>query len=477
MTAPLVEKNSGTSAEIEFAELVEELTAKFQAGEPVDVEAFLACCPEQAERMRRLLPALRMLGAMSKAGVEGLSFSPAEPDGAAGTGKLGDFRIIREVGRGGMGIVYEAQQVSLGRRVALKLLPFAATLDARQLQRFQNEARAAACLHHTNIVPVHYVGSERGVHYYAMQFIEGHDLASLVSQLRAHVGGMVAEPDDIETVDAVAGKLVEGTAGSAADTRSIALFSTERSRRPKEHYRTVARLGIQAAEALDHAHQQGIVHRDVKPANLLVDTAGQLWITDFGLAQMQSDNRLTMTGDLLGTLRYMSPEQALAKRVIVDHRTDVYSLGATLYEVLTLEPAFAGGDRQELLRQIAFEEPVAPRKLDRAIPAELETIVLKAMEKSPAVRYPTAQELADDLRRWLEDRPIKARRPSLRQVTARWIRRRPTGVALIAVSALLAGVLLAEASIHILRLRVTVDEARAEAARAYLLAECRQRLT
>jgi serine/threonine protein kinase len=177
----------------------------------------------------------------------------------------------------------------------------------------------------------------------------------------------------------------------------------------RTYFRRVAELGIQAARALDHAHALGIVHRDVKPANLLVDGSGKLWVTDFGLAHIQSDARLTMTGDLVGTLRYMSPEQALAKRIVVDHRTDVYSLGATLYELLTLEPAFSGSDRQELLRQIAFEEPKAPRRINKAIPAELETIVQKAMEKNPADRYATAKELADDLRRFLVDEPIRAR--------------------------------------------------------------------
>jgi tetratricopeptide (TPR) repeat protein len=186
---------------------------------------------------------------------------------------------------------------------------------------------------------------------------------------------------------------------------------------------------VQAAEALDHAHQAGIVHRDVKPGNLLLDARGNLWVTDFGLAHVQhGEASLTMTGDLVGTLRYMSPEQALAKRVPIDHRTDVYSLGATLYELLTLRPAFAGKDRQELLRQIAFEEPAPPRRLDRAIPAELETIVLKALEKGPADRYATAQELADDLRRFLEDRPIRARRPSPAQRLRKWGRRHRAAV-------------------------------------------------
>jgi hypothetical protein len=166
-----------------------------------------------------------------------------------------------------------------------------------------------------------------------------------------------------------------------------------------------------------------VIHRDVKPGNLLVDGRGNLWVTDFGLARLQSDAGVTMTGDLVGTLRYMSPEQALAQRVLIDHRTDVYSLGATLYELLTLQPAFTGTDRQELLRQIAFEEPRPPRRLNKAIPAELETIVLKALEKNPADRYSTTQELADDLRRFLDDKPIRARKPSLRQMAARWARR------------------------------------------------------
>ncbi len=161
---------------------------------------------------------------------------------------------------------------------------------------------------------------------------------------------------------------------------------------------TAAALGIQAAEALDHAHKLGIVHRDIKPANLLLDVQGNLWITDFGLARLQDDAGLTITGDLLGTLRYMSPEQALAKRGYLDHRTDIYSLGATLYELLTLRPAIDGQDRQEVLRKIAQDEPTPPRRLNPAIPRELETILLKAMSKEPGSRYATAQELADDLR-------------------------------------------------------------------------------
>jgi len=173
-----------------------------------------------------------------------------------------------------------------------------------------------------------------------------------------------------------------------------------------------------------------------------VDAAGRLWVTDFGLAQVQSDSRLTVSGDLVGTLRYMSPEQALAKRVVIDHRTDIYSLGATLYELLTLRPAYSGNDRQELLRQIAFEEPTPPRRVNKSIPAELEIVVLKAMEKNPADRYATAKDLADDLRRWLEDRPIQAKRPTLAQRVARWARRHQAAVLAAAALSCLAALLL-----------------------------------
>jgi eukaryotic-like serine/threonine-protein kinase len=213
------------------------------------------------------------------------------------------------------------------------------------------------------------------------------------------------------------------TPAAATVTPPVGGIATERSTTSPGFFRTVARLGGQAAEALEHAHGMGVVHRDVKPANLLVDTRGRLWVTDFGLAHCQSQVGLTMTGDLVGTLRYMSPEQALAQRVVIDHRTDVYSLGATLYELLTLEPAFPGSDRQELLRQIAFEEPRPARRLNKAIPAELETIVLKALEKNPAERYGTAQELADDLERFLKDEPIRARQPTLLQRARKWARR------------------------------------------------------
>jgi serine/threonine protein kinase/Flp pilus assembly protein TadD len=449
----------------ELAELFDELTARVQAGEVIDWDALARLHPGHVEELRKLWPAVAALGNLSRSvGDRPSGIAPPSADGEDGlaSGVLGDFRLLREVGRGGMGIVYEAEQVSLGRRVALKVLPFAGALDARQLQRFRNEAQAAAQLHHTNIVPVHFVGCERGVHFYAMQFIEGQTLAAVIRQLRERTAHTPAPADRQGEPTAPYGPAPRAD-GPIAETLSSpqAGLSTERSISSRSFFRMVAQMGVQAAEALEHAHQVGVIHRDIKPANLLVDGRGQVWVTDFGLARLQGEAGLTLTGDLVGTLRYMSPEQALARRVGVDHRTDIYSLGVTLYEVLTLRPAHRGKDRQAVLRRIAFEEPVLPRRLNRAVPAELETIILKAMEKNPAERYATAQDMADDLQRFLEDRPIQARRPSLVQVALKWARRRKSVVAAAAVTGLVALVLLLLGLLwHNARLRDAADRER-----------------
>ncbi len=293
-----------------------------------------------------------------------------EADSMRPPAQLGDYRLLNEVGRGGMGIVYEAEQVSLGRRVALKVLPFAAAIDPRQRQRFQVEAQAAAHLHHPHIVPIYSVGCDRGVHYYAMQFIEGNNLSTLVRELAQRldeIGRAAAAPEMVAVAVAVDAELtptVDFSPGNpdaaAPEAGSSGEWDTTRPSaappRGRKFFRTVARLGAQAAEALEHAHGLGVLHRDIKPSNLIVDPKGNLWVTDFGLARFEEDAGLTRTGDLLGTLRYMSPEQTQPDLVVVDHRTDVYSLGATLYELATLRPVFAGRDRNELLRQIASED-------------------------------------------------------------------------------------------------------------------------
>lgn len=326
-------------------------------------------------------------------------------------GVLGDYRILREVGRGGMGVVYEAEQISLNRRVALKILPFAATMDAKQLQRFRNEAMAAASLRHENIVHVYGVGCERSVHFYAMELIDGQTLAHIIAALH-HKPAARNETSDFEPT------------GASAPTAPVGALSTEFSGpKGKELYRSAARVIADAADALEHAHSFGVVHRDIKPANLMLDADGRVYVTDFGLARFGPDAGLTMSGDLLGTLRYMSPEQAMARHGLVDHRTDIYSLGATLYELLTGRPVVVGEDKQELLKHIAFEEPTPLRKVDRAIPVELETISLKALAKNPTERFASAKELGEDLRRWIGNKPISARRPTVFDRTGKWVAR------------------------------------------------------
>ncbi|MFV2070306.1 MAG: serine/threonine-protein kinase, partial [Pirellulales bacterium] len=370
--------------------------------------------------------------------------------------QLGDFRILHEIGRGGMGVVYEAEQVSMGRRVALKVLPFAAMLDTQQLNRFKNEARAVGTLNHPNIVAVHSVGTERGVHYYAMQLIEGESLAELIAELRKAKRRVSAKsdlgagaqgrsdqsPSESPTELFVVSPAEPPTESPAKSPLSLvpdtkreiqAALSTALQSDRREYFHHVARLGIQAAQALDHAHQNGVVHRDVKPGNLLLDADCKLWVADFGLARIEADAGMTLSGDILGTLHYMSPEQALGNRAVIDHRTDVYSLGATLYELLTLRPLFEGHDRQELIRKIAQEQPRQPAKLNPRIPADLETIVLKAIAKDPSDRYDTAQAMADDLCRFRNGKPVQARRIHAGQRFWRWSKRNPM-VAVLSMS-------------------------------------------
>jgi serine/threonine protein kinase len=411
---------------------VQDYLAELEAGRRPDRRAWLARHADLADALAVFLDGLDLVHAAH----------PAPPPAADPVEPLGDFRIVREIGRGGMGVVYEAVQLSLGRRVALKVLPFAAALDTRHLQRFKNEAQAAAGLHHSNIVPVHAVGCDRGTHFYAMQLIQGRSLAAVIRELRREAG------------------LEADASPPEGSTTPAAALTTQRSGKDRERFRTAARLIKQAAEALEYAHRQGIVHRDVKPANLLLDDQGHLWVTDFGLAQCHADAGLTQTGDLLGTLRYMSPEQASGRPGLLDHRADVYALGATLYELLTLRPIFSGRSRQELLHAILNDEPPRPRSLDRAIPAELETIVLKATAKAAADRYATAQDFADDLQRFLDEKPILARRPSLLDHGRKWLRRHPSFVA--------AGVfVLAGCVVALLVSNRLIDRERARADAAY----------
>jgi WD40 repeat protein/serine/threonine protein kinase/tetratricopeptide (TPR) repeat protein len=449
-----------TSDREPLEELAESFLARFRAGERPSLSEFTAAHPELADQIRSLFPALvEMEQAGSAVGPTSGSASVAIGPliGTTTVESLGDFRIIREVGRGGMGVVYEAVQESLGRHVALKVFsPWTGT-DPKLIERFQREARAAAKLHHTNIVPVFGVGEDGAHRYYAMQFIQGQGLDAILHEMRrlrsAPEEAAAPAPPDLKgaapLAATVAHSLLTGrfatharNGNSAGTTAELHAGDFELAGSPQEpapaapssdasvwasqagtsYARTIARVGFQVAEALAHAHGQGILHRDIKPSNLLLDIEGNVWVTDFGLAKADDSHALTEAGDIVGTVRYMAPERFRGES---GAGSDIYGLGVTMYELLTLRPAFEEGDRARLIDHILHTDPPPPRAVDAKIPRDLETIILKAMAKHPADRYTTARALAEDLERFLEDRTILARRSSVSERLWRWCKRNP----------------------------------------------------
>ena len=325
-----------------------------------------------------------------------------------------------------MGVVYEARHSSLDRRVALKVLPAGRANRHYQL-RFEREARAAAGLHHTNIVPVFDFGVDDGQHYYVMQFIEGVGLDTVI---RAMVPLLEQDKCPSSDVDEAGNKDETDGLPEAKVTQSGSdKLASSISGSPQEYYLRVANLIAQVADALSYAHSNGVIHRDIKPSNLLMDRVNHLWITDFGLAKVSDqDQDLTGTGDLIGTLRYMAPE---ALKGQFDERSDVYSLGLTLYEMLALRPAYDGADHAIILRQIADGSTPSVRSGTSRIPRDLATIVHKAIEHEPRNRYQTAALFASDLRRFVNGEPVTARPLSAPIRTWRWCRRHPVVATLI----------------------------------------------
>jgi serine/threonine protein kinase len=410
-----------------------------EQGHPPAAREFLAGYPDIAGELQAFFADRHVFERLASR-VPSAARVAQSPSAAASAGqRLGDFEIIREIGRGGMGIVYEARQSSLKRLVALKVLHPGFGREQRAVARFQREAEAAARLHHPNIVPVFATGVEAGAWFYAMELIEGPSLDRVIEQLRGNPDRHRVEgersPHELPTAPYPSSPPVPVEAVDVppdANRRHGGEIP-----RTGEHFRRFAGLVAQAADALQHAHARGVIHRDVKPSNLLVAHDGRLCVGDFGLAHIADEPALTQSGDLVGSPSYMSPEQAAGNRPI-DHRTDIYSLGATLYELLTLRPPFAGTRRDEVLLKIIHDEPLAPRNVDRRIPRDLETICLNAMEKDPARRYQTAAEFSQDLRRFVEGLPIEARRPGNVQRACRWLRRRPAMSALTVMMVLAA---------------------------------------
>ena len=426
--------------------LAQEFLDRRQQGERPTIKEYCDRHPELANEIRELFEAIAM--------VEDLKPASDDPDGTLGgvvakvgapLRQVGDYRILREVGRGGMGVVYEAEQESLGRRVALKILPRSAAGDARSLLRFEREAKAAARMHHTNIVPVFDVGEADNLVFYAMQLIQGQGLDLVIEDIKRLRNESIARSlrgsNESQVQRSIAESLVQGSFVCEALDDSVAAPLDETVEQESRlspsaslpgqseisvaennrgiYYRSVAKIGLDTASALSYAHARGIIHRDIKPSNLLLDTAGVVWVTDFGLAKT-SDSAMTHTGDLLGTLRYMSPERFKGH---CDVRADVYSLGLTLYELLVLQPAFQSSDRIELIEMMVNSELRRPRTIDSQIPRDLETIVLKACDKDPRRRYQSADELAEDLNLFINDEPIHARRVSPSERVMRWSRR------------------------------------------------------
>lgn len=361
-----------------------------EVGDAYLVEHF----PEHFHELVELLPTLKLL--TQKISKENRA------EVLPGT-TLGEYRLLKEIGRGGMGVVYQAEQLSLRRYVAIKLLHASAMLDDRRMKRFQSEVRAAAMLRHPHIVSVHRVDFQQGIHFYVMDLIEGKSLAETIHDARRQSRKAI-QP-----------------AGNA---------SRPSHRTGPTRYHRVAKLGIQAAQALHYAHEQGVIHRDIKPSNLLLDLNDNLLITDFGLARIETEEEnLTRTNEFLGTLRYMSPEQ-IEKRA-VDRRTDVYSLGVTLYEFCCGYPAFEGTTAVDLSREVIETEPKRLWQYDRSLPRDLATIIHKAADKDPQTRYSSALEFAQDLERFLNNEPVIARPSSALRRSWRWCRRNQWKAALL----------------------------------------------
>src|SRR6267142_6814144 len=303
---------------------------------------------------------------------------------------FGDYELLEEIGRGGQGVVYRAHQKSLNRTVALKVIGLGPWATEAHLKRFRREAEAAANLDHPFIVPIHEVGERDGCCYFSMNFVEGGQLD--------------------ETV-----------------------------RRTPMSIRQGAELIAKLARTVHYAHEHGILHRDIKPGNILLDTKGEPHLTDFGLARLvETESTVTRTLEAMGTPSYMAPEQAAGNNAAVGKATDVYGLGAVFYQLLTGHPPFAGGTTYQTMRLLLDTEPRQPRLWNRKIARDLSTVCLKCLEKDPERRYSSALALAADLEHWLKHEPIRAKRSGFFTHTRKWVRRKPAIAALIAVLVALA---------------------------------------
>lgn len=522
---PTFDASSGADAEEPDLEaLSERFVEDFRAGRRPSVDEYAERFPEFAEEIRDLFPALLLL---EKGGTrEALSSlsQGASRQGFALSGleRLKNYRIVREIGRGGMGVVYEAWDETLERVVALKVMKIFPGEEEQAIKRFQREAKTAARLHHTNIVPVFDSDVLDDKFFYVMQLVDGVNLEQFLRMKEAEASESLADASPNGDESGSASRSVADAVDSFAETTPLPPNDAEipvetqdavEPRRPNEqppntgffarradakrrrserretinpsafgarfpaaskpllsvriaesnYYQRVCDVVIQAAQGLDYAHRHDVVHRDIKPSNLVVDDDGVVWITDFGLAKSTTENDLTRQGQLVGTLRYLAPE---ALEGDFSPLSDVYSLGLTLYELLTFAPAFDETNYSRLLAQVAEGRPTRPRKINPKIPLDLETIVLKAIEPTPEKRYASAGEFADDLQRFLDDRPIRARRVSFVGRVWRWGKRNRLVASLLLSICVLLTVIFAGISTSYVRTLALVRAKEAESQRA-----------
>lgn len=437
--------------------LADEFAHRIRIGETPSIDEYAQQNPQLASEIRAVFPAIAKIEKASRHQLSRSGSAVAARAPELNLEKIGDFQIIRLIGQGGMGIVYEALQVSLQRHVALKVISPAISNSPKQLARFKREAATAARLHHTNIVPVFGSGEEDGVHYYAMQLIEGiplHEAVRSIRQSKSFAFESAASTffsDSAQRTSKSAQSTKELSAAKAGSTAGLkgsltvagrsnvdaelqAQGNVSSDRQKTEYWNKVCEFIADIADALQYAHEQGVFHRDIKPSNLLMDQHGIVWVTDFGLAKFDDHDGITKTGDIVGTLRYMAPEQFSGDG---DSRSDICSLGLTLYELLVLQPAYSETRSAPLMKLKTEQAPPRPSKIDPALPKDLDTIVLKASAVEPKDRYQTAGALRDDLIRFIDGRPITARRVSLAEQVWRWSKRNPMVASLASLSIVL----------------------------------------
>ena len=404
-------------------DVLAEAMERWLAGEAAEAEAILAAHPEHADVLRARLRDLgQMWAGPATAGT--LAAQPKPRAELVGGTRLGEFVVERELGRGGMGVVYVAVQESLKRRVALKVIPQAAALSPLTRQRFVREAEAMASLAHPNLVPVFAAGESAGMLYIAMELVDGVSLTHVLEAMRGH---RQARPG------AVWRAVVGGDASALpAEGRAPNDGSPRVGGLDRAYVEACCRMAEGVARGLHYAHERGVVHRDVKPGNILLSREGQPRLLDFGLASISTQPHVTVSGQFFGTPYYVSPEQAQGKLAEIGPRSDVYSLGATLYECLTLSPPFDAPSTSEVLTQVVHAQARPPRRVDRSVPRDLSTIVMTALEKAPADRYDSADAFAADVHRFLAREPIRARPPGLPRLVAKAIRRKPVHAGLVA---------------------------------------------